>query len=122
MFEGPQNLDFELVWDRETAESLSTEEILAQCTGLPEGVVDCAPTHVEERLFTKEELRRITNVQSLDENDTSIRQQLKKRGKVLSPYVGSTLRCVFIRLPGVHYTIEIDPDSQVVVHLEWQVL
>lgn len=30
------------------------------------------------------------------------------------------LVCVFFRLPGCHYTFEIDPESNTVVHWEWQ--
>jgi hypothetical protein len=38
----------------------------------------------------------------------------------LSQYLDKTLICIYIRLPGVHYTIEIDPKMNRVIYWEWQ--
>ena len=46
--------------------------------------------------------------------------RLQKRKNALARYRGKVLHCVFIHLPGVHYTIEIDLEASVVVHWEWQ--
>ena len=43
--------------------------------------------------------------------------QLDNSDGVFAPY---RLICVFIRLPGVIYTIEIDPGTEEVIHWEWQ--
>ena len=46
--------------------------------------------------------------------------RLDRRKSNLERHVGARLTCVFIRLPGVHYTIEIDAAKGTVVHWEWQ--
>jgi hypothetical protein len=46
--------------------------------------------------------------------------RLEARQRSLQPFLGRWLTCIFIRLPGVHYTIEVDPMSRSIVHWEWQ--
>ena len=40
--------------------------------------------------------------------------------QALHLYIGKMLACVYVRLPGVHYTIEVDVESCEVVYWEWQ--
>lgn len=48
--------------------------------------------------------------------------RLQRRFASLRPYVGHYLICTFIRLPGIHYTIEVEPHLRRVVHWECQVI
>jgi len=52
--------------------------------------------------------------------ETAKGQRRQRRKKALMPYLDQRLVCVCIRLPGVIYTIEIGPETEKVVHWEWQ--
>jgi hypothetical protein len=54
-----------------------------------------------------------------DEGDWSDR--LKRRREALQPYIGKMLSCVYVRLPGIHYTIEVDVATGEIVYWEWQI-
>ena len=45
-------------------------------------------------------------------------ERCKQRKKALVPYIGKRLIGVMINLPGVQYTIEVDPWLQKVIHWE----
>ena len=109
------------VADLFAGETLDLRGIIRECIELPPDVSSAEFTRVDERLLDQQLLSFLASesVAESDEADRVVRQQ--RRNGALSPYLGSILICVFIRLPGVHYTIEIDPESERVVHWEWQI-
>lgn len=102
------------------AERFDPREVIKSCAELPFEVRKAKFMQVEERLIDECLLVRLTNQLSLESNATDWVDRFQSRQDALSPYLGSILTCVFIRLPGVHYTIEIDPITRAVVHWEWQ--
>ena len=121
MFDSPTlEFDFEPVWDTHEPEKINTDAILAQCRGLPAAVCQIDPTCEQERILTEEELDRLTNPFSAKLDDTEQQYRLMTRRQALEPHLGSLLMCVYARFPGAHYTIEIDPVTQAVIHWEWQ--
>jgi hypothetical protein len=110
----------EEVADLFAGKTLDIRGIIRECIELPPDVSSAKFTCVDERLLDQQLLSFLASesVAESDEADRVVRQQC--RNGALSPYLGRILICVFIRLPGVHYTIEIDPDSERVVHWEWQ--
>ena len=101
-------------------EPLSIREIIKRCSELPHEVKKAKFTQVVKRLIEKNLLARLTNRLSVESNAVESIDRLQSRRDALSPYLGSHLVCVFIRLPGVHYTIEIDPIKMIIVYWEWQ--
>ena len=79
-------------------------------------------TRVDERILDQHLLSFLLSDSSAQDNDTAWADRVKRRKSVLTPYLNKVLICVFIKLPGIHYTIEIDPESERVVHLEWQTI
>lgn len=95
-------------------------EILELCPELPAPVKNANPSLIEERLIDESLLSQLTNSSSLEKISDESLIRFRKRQKALSPYLDSILICVFIRVPGGHYTIEINPVDKSVVHWEWQ--
>ena len=108
------------VADSFASETLDIRGIIRECIELPPDVSSAEFTRVDERLLDRQLLSFLASESAaeIDEADRVVRQQCREGA--LSPYLGKILICVFIRLPGVHYTIEIDPESELVVHWEWQ--
>lgn len=106
--------------ETESDAELDIQVILESCPRLLANLRSAQLTHIEERVIDESLLSRLTNSCSLEEINDESRFRLRKRQKALSPYLGSILACVFIRVPGGHYTIEIDPVDRLVVHWEWQ--
>lgn len=111
---------FDIDTDYVAAEPLDLREVIKSCAELPFEVRKAKFTRVEERLIDECLLVRLTNQLSLESNATDLLDRFQSRKESLSPYLGSILTCVFIRLPGIHYTIEIDPITSAIVHWEWQ--
>ncbi len=108
------------VTDSFAGESLDIRGIIRECIELPPDVSSAEFTRVDERLLDQQLLSFLASesVAESDEAKRVVRQRCRKGAR--SPYLDKILICVFIRLPGVHYTIEIDPESECVVHWEWQ--
>ena len=100
--------------------SLGIREILDRCSDLPTQIKSAEITYITERVIDKNELARLTSPRSSNQEKPELAALLLARRGALRAYLGSLLTCVFIRLPGVHYTIEIDPVSSSVIHWEWQ--
>lgn len=94
--------------------------IIQACAELPPDVTSAELTRVDERLLDQRCLSLLLSEPVQQSNDAGwgLRQQCRK--DALSPYLDRILICVFIRLPGIHYTIEIDPELERIVHWEWQ--
>ena len=102
------------------SEPLDLREILRACAGLPSDVTDAEFTSVTERVLHQSLLADLLDPFTASSDDPGWDDRRRRRKTALTPYVGSVLLCVFIRLPGVHYTLEIDPELERVVHWEWQ--
>ena len=89
-------------------------------SNLPKEVKTARIAYTNERLINETEISRLTEPTLLEKDDPKYIERLRKRRKALSDYLESSLICVLIRLPGVCYTIEIDPVSQSIAHWEWQ--
>ena len=106
--------------DTFVSEPLDISAILQECTGLPGDVANAELTSVTERVLNQPLLANLLDPFTASNDDPGWDDRRCRRKIALTPYVGSVLLCVFIRLPGVHYTIEIDPELERVVHWEWQ--
>ena len=89
-------------------------ELLRKCPDIPPEISEAQFTQVIERKIDKPFLQLFT-----DNGDDALSPTMQQRLDVLSAYLGRTLICVLIRLPGVAYTIEIDPEEDRLVHWEW---
>ena len=94
--------------------------LIRECTDIPSDICDAAFARVDERKMDKSLLRRLTEGNGSDNHRTDFDATTQRRSAALSPFLGRTLVCVLIRMPGVSYTIEIDPVDERVVHWEWQ--
>ena len=94
----------------------SLREILGE-SGFPEIVASAPISRVVVRTVDAREITRLTDPASADAgpDEHSI---LEKRRMALTRYLGKSLTCVLIHLPGARYTIEIDPDARKVVYWE----
>ena len=95
-------------------------EAIRRFDELPEFVRHAHFTQVSERRMDSGLFNTIVSQTPNPLADKDWEDRLKRRHDALLPHVGKMLTCVFIRLPGVHYTIEVDPVSEEVVHWEWQ--
>lgn len=102
------------------SEPLDIRGILQECAGLPSDVANAELTSVTERVLNQPLLANLLDPFTANTDDPDWDDRRCRRKGALTPYVGSVLLCVFIRLPGVHYTIEIDPELERVVYWEWQ--
>ena len=95
-------------------------DILRQFGELPDGVPRLPFTQLSCRLLTSDQFQTLISQRKMQVSDPDWVSRLQKRCTSLAPYVGHFLICIFIRLPGCHYTIEVDPIVRSVVHWEWQ--
>ena len=95
-------------------------DIVAKHSALPDAVrlagIGYVETHILER-FLFEEISSQAPQPGMAEDWP---ERLRRRREALEPYVDKLLVCVLIRVPGTHYTIEIDPIEASVVYWEWQ--
>lgn len=98
------------------------QSIVRSFSRLPSDIRTAAFAHVEGRLLNRELLDRLTSqfVPASEQDDWNDR--IKNRKAALTPHLGKWLFCVVIRLPGVHYTIEVEYSSKQVVHWEWHAI
>ena len=94
--------------------------IIDKCTEIPPQVRSAEFTRADERVLDESLLKFLTQLQPQGPSDESRAAAMRRRAESLSPYVGHILVCVLITLPGVRYTIEVDPVEERVVHWEWQ--
>ena len=109
--------DFE--GNSELADNFGIESALRN-SNLPQFVKTSPIFQLFERLMDANEVLRLTEL-GLHEKDNAERiERLRIRRVALRKHQGSTLTCVLIRLPGILYTIEIDPVNWSIVHWESQ--
>ena len=94
--------------------------LIRNCTDIPSEISEVKFARVDERKIDELLLRKLTEHCESDKSDDAAISTRKRRSEALSPYIDWTLICVSIVLPGVRYTIEIDPEDDRIVHWEWQ--
>lgn len=94
--------------------------MIEKCTDIPPQVRTAELARVDERVLDDSLFRFLTEQGGPGSADDARTAAMRRRAEALSPYLGHTLVCVLITLPGVRYTIEVDPDEERVVHWEWQ--
>ena len=106
--------------DWHESETLDIRAIIQECVNLPLDVTNAKLTNINERVLDQRLLSFLVSQRAPQDSDPEWVVRRRNRKEALSPYLGRVLICVFIRLPGVHYTIELDPELQRVAHWEWQ--
>lgn len=101
-------------------EMLRLHTLVENCLDIPVTAREADVAHVEDRLFDESLFRKITENQQTDVAGHSPDDSVQRRIESLRPFIGRRLVCMVIRLPGVRYTIEIDPAEERIVHWEWQ--
>jgi hypothetical protein len=120
MFESnPSFQHFDSDSDLLAPNSLDIESILHR-SNLPKDVRPAAITQVFERLMDAEEIARLTEPHQPLTDNSEYLERLRIRRVALSSNRDSVLVCALIRLPGVVYTVEINPRDESIVHWEWQ--
>jgi len=87
---------------------------------LPEIVRHTEFNVVEERRLNKKLITTLLTQPPPQNCQGDWELRLQKRKDTLIQHQGKVLHCVFIGLPGAHYTIEVDLKARAVVHWEWQ--
>lgn len=99
---------------------LRLHTLVENCPGIPKQAREADVAHVEDRLLDDSLFRKITENPGQGETDELQAISVQRRIESLTPFIGRRLVCMAIRLPGVRYTIEIDPIDERIVHWEWQ--
>ena len=102
-----------------SAESVFVTAI-RQCADLPNEVRKARFSYIKEHRIDQAFLSRLETAGSHPERDTDRMARLDRRRQSLSKFLERNLVCGYVRLPGVFYTIEVDPESAQVVHWEWE--
>ena len=100
---------------------LELRTIIRQFDELPEVVRLSEFTDVYKRRLDQELMKTLLTQQRPPNCRCDWELHIQQRKKSLVRYRGKILYCVFIRLAGVHYTIEVDLKKKAVVHWEWQI-
>ena len=96
------------------------QAIVRDCDQLPEFVRHASFTQVNDRRLDATVFNTIVSQPPSPANKDGWPERLQRRRTRLLPFVDTVLTCIFIRLPGVHYTIEVDPVAGEVVYWEWE--
>ena len=91
--------------------------IMAASTKLPPAVIAANFSRVCDRVLDAESIEALADPVSCLQADAV--ERCRARRKALTAYSGKRLICVLINLPGIVYTVEIDPFLQKVIHWEY---
>ena len=100
--------------------TLDLRSIVDESIDLPTGVLDADFSHVHERILDRKTISDLIKPSTSGTEASDWSKRCDRRKEALMPYLDQPLICVCIRLPGVVYTIEIDPGAKKVIHWEWQ--
>ena len=89
--------------------------LIRNCPEIPADVGEARFARVDERRIDKSLLQFLK-----EKNEETDSVTMQRRFEILSTYLDRSLICVLIRLPGVCYTIEVDPEEDCIVHWEWR--
>ncbi len=101
----------------------TTEEqlrnVIRQFEKLPE-IVRCARfTRIARRRLDEALMTELLAQREPPNSQGDWNLRLHERRISLFPYLDRVMHCVFIQLPGAHYTIEVDLAARKVAHWEW---
>ena len=92
--------------------------IMAASVKLPPTVIAASFSKIYDRILDDQIIAAVTDPTSYAQEDAD--ERCRQRRKALIPYGGKRLICVTISLPGIFYTVEIDPCLRKVIHWECQ--
>ena len=119
MFDNTRSAEFVDISVEDTG-AVSAVELVLQKSSLPDAVRSAPVSRVFERLIDAREIERLTQPSPHSEDNPAVLDKLEIRRKALTNYLGTSLTCLLIHLPGAFYTVEIDTALMKVVHWEWQ--
>ena len=90
--------------------------IIRESTSLSPMVFEASFFQVFDRVLDDTTIAALTDPSTFPQEESE--EQCRRRKKALVPYFGRRLICVLINLPGVIYTVEIDPFLERVIHWE----
>ncbi len=90
--------------------------IIRASTRLPSIVIEASFFQVFDRVLDDATIAALTDPTTFPQEESE--ERCRRRKKALAPYFGKRLICVLINLPGVIYTVEIDPFLERVIHWE----
>ena len=94
--------------------------IVKESIDLPAEVLSADFSHIHDRMLDQKIISGLINPSTSEIETGDWSKRCHDRKEALMPYLDKRLICVCIQLPGVVYTIEIDPGAEVVIHWEWQ--
>ena len=100
--------------------TLDLRTIIEKSIALPAEVLRADFSHIHDRILDQTVYSSLTTPSSSETETLEWSDRCHRRRGALTPYLDKRLICVCIRLPGVVYTIEIDPGAEEVIHWEWQ--
>ncbi len=100
--------------------TLHLRSIIKESIDLSVEVLRVEFSHIHDRILDQRIFSELINPANSETETDDWSTRCHNRKQALMPYVDQRLICVCIRLPGVVYTIEIDPDAEKVIHWEWQ--
>jgi len=112
------DLDGDLAFDE--GRTFDLRSTIGKSIDLPAEVLGADFSQVHDRILDQEFFSVLIRPSTSDIETDDWRTRRRDREKALVPYLGKRLVCVCIQLPGIVYTIEIDPKVDKVVHWEWQ--
>jgi len=100
--------------------TLHLRSILKESIDLPADVLSVKFSHIHDRILDQKMFSELIDPANSETETDDWSKRCHNRKQALMPYVDQRLLCVCIRLPGIVYTIEIDPVAEKVIHCEWQ--
>ena len=100
--------------------TLNLRSIVEESIDLPAAVLNADFSHIHDRILDQKIISGLMNPTTSESETGDWSKRCHRRKEALMPYLDKRLICVCIRLPGVLYTIEIDPGANEVIHWEWQ--
>ncbi len=100
--------------------TLHLRSILKESIDLPAEVLSVEFSHIHDRILDQKVFSEMLKPPTSGTEAGDWSKRCDRRKEALMPYLDQRLICVCIRLPGVVYTIEIDPRAKKVIHWEWQ--
>ncbi len=100
--------------------ALDIRSIMRKSIDLPAEILNADFSHFQDRILDQNAFSMLTDLGALEADNAKISERYACRKRALAPYLDRRLICVCIHVPGVMYTIEIDPEAKELVHWEWQ--
>ena len=94
--------------------------VVEKSIDLPAEVLSADFSYFHDRILDQTVYSSLTTPSSSETETLEWSERYHQRRQALTPYLDKRLICVCIRLPGIVYTIEIDPGAEEVIHWEWQ--